>query len=68
MSTTAVGFENRNGQRVVRKTDLPGTDHLQKVYAMLCTKCSATYGANGSDIHHRNCPICQGGATGLGFD
>ena len=56
---------NCNGQRVVRKTDQPGTDHLQYVYVLRCEKCGADYGANDSDIHLRKCPACQGGMPGI---
>jgi len=68
-STTRRGFINPNGQVVLRPTGLPGTDHLQKVYVLLCTQpgCGHEYGANGSDIHARLCPVCQGGAEGLPF-
>lgn len=64
-TTTVPGYENRNGQRVVRPTDLPGNDHYQKVYVLRCGKCNAEYGANGSDIFQRRCPHCQGGRPGL---
>ena len=63
--TTVVGYVNRNVQRVVRKTDQQGTDHLQYVYVLHCEKCEAEYGANGSDIHLRKCPTCQGGMPGI---
>ena len=66
--TTAVGYVNRNDQRVVRKTDQQGTDHLQYVYVLLCEKCGAEYGANGSDIHERKCPACQGGKPGISVE
>jgi hypothetical protein len=52
-------------QRLVAKTDRPGTDHNQYVWHLACERCGAEYGANGSDFHHRKCPICQGGAPGL---
>ena len=63
--TTAIGYGNPNGQAVVRATDLPGTDHGQKIYVLRCHQCGAEYGANGSDIHLRLCPECQGGRPGL---
>jgi hypothetical protein len=63
--TTEPGYRNRNGQVVVRGTDLPGTDHFQYVYVLRCGGCGHEYGANGSDIHLRKCPNCQGGAPGL---
>ena len=63
--TTIPGYVNHNGQRVVRKTDLPGNDHLQKTYELQCGHCEGSYGANGSDIWLRRCPHCQKGAPGL---
>ena len=63
--TTTPGYVNRNRQRVVRKTDLPGNDHLQKTYELHCGDCQRSYGANGSDIWLRRCPYCQKGAKGL---
>src|SRR3954469_1026027 len=63
--TTIPGYKNRNGQVVVWNTELPGTDHLQFIYKLGCSNCGAVYGANGSDIHDRKCPECQGGASGL---
>lgn len=65
--TTAVGFINRNGQEVVRKTDLPGTDHGQSIYVLRCGACESDYGTNGSTIYLAKCPSCQGGAVGLPF-
>jgi hypothetical protein len=67
--TTTPGYVNRNGQIVIRKTELPGTDHLQTVYQLGCSKCGYVYGANGSDIHLRRlCPECQKGAKGLPYE
>ena len=65
--TTAVGSENRNSQVVVRPTGREGTDHNQKVYVLRCAPCGNEYGANGSDVHLRKCPNCQGGAPGLPY-
>jgi hypothetical protein len=48
--TTEPGYTNRNGQTVVRPTNLPGTDHGQRVYVLRCGSCLREYGANGSDI------------------
>lgn len=62
--TTRPGYINRNGQQVLRATDIPGTDHNQRVYLLVCTKCRTEYGANGSDIFQRKCPACQGGSAG----
>ncbi len=63
--TTEPGYTNRNGQVVIRGTDLPGTDHYQYIYVLRCGACGYEYGANGSDIFQRKCPNCQGGAPGL---
>jgi Zn finger protein HypA/HybF involved in hydrogenase expression len=65
--TTQPGFVNRNRQVVIRNTGLPGSDHMQSVYQLGCSDCGHVYGANGSDIHLRLCPKCQGGAPGLSF-
>jgi precorrin-8X/cobalt-precorrin-8 methylmutase len=63
--TTAPGYQNRNGQTVLRSTGLAGTDHGQSVYVLQCGGCRHEYGANGSDIFQRRCPACQGGRPGL---
>lgn len=65
--TTEPGYENRNGQVVIRPTGLPGTDHCQSIYALRCGWCGHEYGANGSDIFLRRCPACQGGSPGLRY-
>lgn len=64
-STTRIGYVNKNGQVVIRKTGLRGTDRGQSVYQLGCSFCGCVYGANGSDIHLRKCPNCQRGAAGL---
>jgi hypothetical protein len=64
-NTTSPGYTNRNRQRVIRQTDLPGTDHFQKVYVLQCEYCETEYGSNGADIFQRRCPKCQGGRPGL---
>lgn len=63
--TTTPGFVNENLQEVLGPTGQPGTDHMQRVYALRCRKCSHEYGANGSDIWLRRCPACGGGAPGF---
>jgi hypothetical protein len=65
--STQLGFTNRNGQIVIRRTRQPGNDHNQFVYIMKCGKCSHEYGANESDIWQRRCPSCDGGADGLPY-
>ena len=66
--TTQPGYLNRTGQVVVRNTGLPGTDKNQSIYQLGCSRCGHVYGANGSDIHERKCPNCQGGAKGLPYE
>lgn len=66
--TTRIGFKNRNQQENLRATGLPGTDHGQSIYVLQCGECLHEYGANGSDIHLRKCPACQGGRPGLAFE
>lgn len=68
LPTTAPGSVNRNRQLVVRRTELPGNDHQQRVYELRCLECDHHYGANGSDIFQRRCPNCGGGAPGLPFE
>lgn len=63
--TTEPGYENPNAQIVIRATGLSGTDFGQYVYELRCKPCGNVYGANGSDIHLRKCPKCQGGRPGL---
>jgi hypothetical protein len=58
-NTTAPGYTNRNSQRVVRATNLPGTDHLQKIHVLRCDDCGSEFGATGSDIFQRRWPECQ---------
>ncbi len=65
--TTEPGYVNSRKQRVIRPTGMPGTDHMQYIYVLECGVCSHRYGANGSDIHIRKCPECQGGQPGLDF-
>ena len=66
--STQPGFVNRNGQEVIRNTDLEGTDHMQKVYELRCSKCGHVYGANGTDIHARRCPKHDGGRPGISIN
>ena len=63
--TTEPGYENSNGQMVVRNTGQQGTDFGQHVYELRCKHCGQLYGANGSDIHERKCPMCQAGRPGI---
>jgi hypothetical protein len=69
--TAAIGEENRNGQRLVRKTNRPGNHRNQRVWVLQCAhpECDHhMYGANGCDFWERHCPRCQGGAAGLDFE
>ena len=59
------GAINRNGQRLIKKTDRPGTDHNQYVWILRCEECGHEYGANGFDFHLRKCPGHQGGSPGI---
>jgi hypothetical protein len=63
--TTTTGFVNPHGQVTIRNTNHHGNDHLQYIYQMACSCCGHNYGVNGSDIHERKCPKCQGGKPGL---
>jgi hypothetical protein len=63
--TTVPGFQNENGQRVIRDTgfaseSFPG----QRVYHLRCVHCGFEYGSNGTDVFKRLCPSHQGGAKG----
>jgi hypothetical protein len=66
--STAVGFVNKNGQVVIRKTDLDGNDHRAKVYQLGCSICGHVYGANSGDIWLRKCPKHDQGAPGLAYE
>lgn len=63
--TTQPGYVNRNRQEVLSNTGEPGNDHNQFIYLLKCHNCGERYGANGSDIFQRRCPICDGGRPGL---
>lgn len=63
--TTTPGYVNPNGQITIKRTELPGNDHLQRTYVLCCSHCLELYGANGSDIFQRRCQCCQRGAPGL---
>ena len=64
-ATTTPGFTNENGQVVVKDTGF-GSETFpgQRVYRVRCGKCRLEYGANGTDVHKRLCPGCQGGVKG----
>lgn len=66
---TDKGYINRNHQMNTGKTDLDGTDHLQKLYLMKCLKCGNEYFANGTNIYEKKCPKCGDGInTGFNKD
>lgn len=65
--TTQVGYVNKNKQKCCGQRGIPGTNHGKLAYRMECLACGFVYGANGSDIFHRKCPNCQGGAKGIDF-
>ena len=60
--STDYGFINKNRQKNIGKTNMKGTDYMQKLYKIQCQDCGYEYYANGSDIHLKKCPKCQGGA------
>jgi hypothetical protein len=62
---TTIGFRNREGQQVIRKTAREGSVPGQRVFILHCTVCDHEYGADGCDIHDRLCPKCQDGPPGL---
>ncbi len=66
---TRIGYINRNQQLCTGHRKVPGTDHGQVSYRMLCLaiNCGELYGANGTDIFQRKCPACQGGAPGIEY-
>ena len=64
-TTTLPGFINPHGQITIRNTGVSGTDKNQYIYQLACSICGHIYGANGSDIHERKCPVCQDGRKGF---
>jgi hypothetical protein len=66
-ASVKIGYVNPNGQRCCGHRGVLGTDHMQLAYKVECTKCGYVYGANGSDMHERRCPECQGGAPGIRY-
>lgn len=68
LQPTDKGYVNRKNQMNIGKTEIDGTDHMQKLYMMRCLEpgCGYEYFANGTDIFQKKCPKCQGGTdTGL---
>ena len=62
---TSIGFRNRDGQQVIRKTEREGSALGQRVFILHCTVCEHEYGTDGCDIYDRLCPKCQDGPPGL---
>jgi len=62
---TSIGYRNREGQLVIRKTEREGSAPGQRVFILQCTVCDHEYGADGCDIYDRLCPKCQDGPPGL---
>jgi len=58
---------NPNGQQCFGHCGVRGTDHEQYAYKTECTYCGYVYGTNGTDMHERLCPECQGGAPGIKY-
>jgi hypothetical protein len=64
-TTLIVGYSNHNGQKVLRPTVQPANDPSRFLYVLECLHCWNEYGADGTDIHLRKCPKCQGGQPAL---
>jgi hypothetical protein len=62
-----VGYRNGSQQTVVRTTGLQRRGEGETVFVLRCGYCEHQYGANGSDIDLRRCPVYQGGAPGLHY-
>jgi len=65
--TVEIGYLNPNDQQCCGHCGVRGTDNQQYAYKIECTICGYVYGANGTDIHERLCPECQGGAPGIRY-
>ena len=61
---TRIGYRNRDGQEIVRKTDVGGPEG-QRIFVLRCTVCGHQYGAYGFDADIRRCPECQDGPRAL---
>ena len=61
---TRIGYRNRDGQEIVRKTDVGGPEG-QRIYVLRCTVCGHHYGEYGLNADIRKCPECQDGPPGL---
>ena len=56
--STKINFVNRNGQRVIGVTQLPGNDIHTRVYILRCCDCLNEYATNGAEVWEKNCPAC----------
>jgi hypothetical protein len=63
--TTKIGYVNKNNQENHGHCGEAGTDHNSIAYKLECLDCHYEYWANGTDVFHRKCPNCQGGASGI---
>ena len=54
--TTLRGYINRNSQLNLGPTGKAGNHLNQKEYLVECLDCRHEYGANGCDLHERQCP------------
>jgi hypothetical protein len=45
--------------RLDAKTRTPGNDHNQVIWNVTCIRAGHKFGVNGSDFHHRHCPVCE---------
>lgn len=60
MRSIDVGYVNKRLQRNMGITDKRAVRPYANIYRMRCEKCGYEYFANGSDIHLKKCPQCQG--------
>jgi len=59
--STNINFVNRNGQRVIDVTQLPGNDSKLRIYILRCGHCLNEYAVNASEVWEKQCPACQQG-------
>jgi hypothetical protein len=62
---TRIGYVNKNGQVVVRNTDLRNPNKNRSLYELGCSYCGSVHSACGNDIVECRCPKCQVNAAGL---
>ncbi len=61
MRSTDVGYVNRNKQKNMGRAEKQAVRPYANIYKMYCGICGYEYFANGSDVHLKKCPQCQGG-------